>query len=87
MRHSSTWANAGFISIDLRIHNGHDGHDPETDADDPLGTVYFEDLELVVPQGWTLYQKRLQLQKLEQDYQLVLRKLQQQTELLRRQLR
>lgn len=52
----TTWNDAGFLSIDLRVHNGHEGKDPGTDVDDPMGKVYFNELELVVPDGWTLYQ-------------------------------
>ena len=50
----TTWRDQGYLSLDLRIHNGHDGHDASTDEDDALGKVYFEDLELVAPAGWTL---------------------------------
>ena len=50
----STWAREDFISLDLRVHNGHDGLDDTTDQDDPMGKLYFEELELVVPDGWTL---------------------------------
>ena len=50
----TTWQSENFISIDVRVHNGHDGHDQTTDLDDPAGTVYFDGLELVAPTGWTL---------------------------------
>jgi hypothetical protein len=52
----TTWRDEDFISLDLRIHNGHDGGQAATDQDDPLGKLYFDDLELVVPGGWTLFQ-------------------------------
>jgi hypothetical protein len=52
----TTWEGADFVSLELRLHNGHDGHDPDTDADDPMGKLYFNELELVVPDGWTLHQ-------------------------------
>jgi hypothetical protein len=52
----TTWKDAGFISIDLRVHNGHEGKDSGTVDDDPMGKVYFNELELVVPDGWTLFQ-------------------------------
>jgi hypothetical protein len=51
-----TWAGEPVVSLDLRIHNGHDGHDKTTTADDPLGKVYFERLELHVPAGYRVYQ-------------------------------
>ncbi len=52
----TSWEGEPFVSIDIRVHNGHDGHDLGTDRDDPMGKVYFEDLELVVPDGWVLAQ-------------------------------
>ena len=52
----TTWKDAGFFSIDLRVHNGHEGLDATTTDDDSMGRVYFNELELVVPDGWSLYQ-------------------------------
>jgi len=52
----TTWADERFVSLDLRLHNGHDGHEAGTDADDSMGKLYFNELELVVPAGWTLFQ-------------------------------
>jgi hypothetical protein len=52
----TSWQGAPLVSIDLRLHNGHEGLDPTTTDDDPMGKVYFEELELVVPAGWTLLQ-------------------------------
>ena len=52
----TTWEGADFVSLDLRLHNGHDGQDPATDADDAMGKLYFEQLELVVPEGWEVHQ-------------------------------
>jgi len=52
----TTWSREEFFSIDLRVHNGHDGlsgHDP---LDDPMGMLYFDGLELAVPPGWTVLQ-------------------------------
>lgn len=50
----STWANEDFLSIDLRVHNGHNGLLEHDDRDDPMGKLYFSELELVVPDGWVL---------------------------------
>lgn len=50
----TTWRALEFVSLDLRVHDGHDGQDPTTDTDDPGGTIYFDSLELVAPTGWTL---------------------------------
>lgn len=47
---------SGVVGLDLRFHNAHDGHDPQDPRDDPLGTVYFERIELSVPEGWTVQQ-------------------------------
>ena len=52
----TTWEQVGFLSIDLRVHNGHEGHVDGDDADDPMGKLYFNELELVTPAGWALYQ-------------------------------
>ncbi len=41
-----------FLELDLRFHNGHSGLDHTTAVDNPLGTVYFESVELIVPAGW-----------------------------------
>lgn len=50
----TTWKDEQFISLDLRVNNGASGQDAADDRDDPLGDVYFESLELALPQGWTL---------------------------------
>ncbi|MCB9913544.1 MAG: hypothetical protein H6828_00175 [Planctomycetes bacterium] len=50
----TTWRDEGFVTLELRVHNGHEGEDPDSDQDDPLDKLYFEDLELAVPSGWTL---------------------------------
>lgn len=52
----TTWNNEEYISLDLRIHNGHDGLDPVEASDDPLGKLYFNELEIVVPEGWRVQQ-------------------------------
>ena len=52
----TTWEREEYVSLDLRLHNGHDGLFKDTEADDPMGKLYFNELELVVPEGWSLYQ-------------------------------
>ncbi len=52
----TTWTEEEFISLDLRFHNGHQGLDPGTDQDNPVGKLYFNELELRVPSGWTVFQ-------------------------------
>ena len=52
----STYRQEGFMSFDMRIHNAHSNFDQNDSRDDALGTVYFEDLEVLVPSGWTLQQ-------------------------------
>ena len=49
----TAWRNEDVMSLDLRIHNGHSGLDDTTVLDNPLGDVYFESIELWVPQAWT----------------------------------
>jgi len=44
-----------LVGLDLRFHNGHDGHEPLDPSDDPLDTLYFRDLELAVPAGWRVH--------------------------------
>ena len=44
------------LLLDLRVSVGTDGHDQVSELDDPLGKVYFEDLELEVPAGWVVLQ-------------------------------
>lgn len=48
----TVWDEARYLSLDLRIHNGSDGNEPASTRDDPLGDVYFRELELVLPMGW-----------------------------------
>ncbi len=43
----------GFFSLDLHIHNGLDGLDKTTSDDDALQEIYFEQLDLVLPTGWS----------------------------------
>jgi len=44
------------VLMDLRFNNGPDGNDPGTDADDPMGRLYFEDIEIAVPPTWVVLQ-------------------------------
>lgn len=52
----STYAEEARVGFDLRIHNAHDGRNSFEAYDDPLGKVYFESIEVVVPPGWELLQ-------------------------------
>ena len=51
------WSGEKSISLDLRVHNGHSGLDKSDPVDDPLGKAYYRDLELWVPQGYTVQQQ------------------------------
>ncbi len=44
------------LGLDLRFHNGHDGHDDDSALDDPLGRVYFDRIEITLPAGWSIEQ-------------------------------
>jgi hypothetical protein len=44
------------VGLSVRFHNAHDGHDPTTDLDDPLDKVYFQRIEISMPEGWVLQQ-------------------------------
>ncbi|HPF15371.1 MAG TPA: hypothetical protein PLJ12_14000, partial [Planctomycetota bacterium] len=48
----TTWTNAPYIALDLVVHNGMDGLDPETSLDDLLDHLYFQRLSLELPVGW-----------------------------------
>jgi len=52
----SVSANESVLLLDVRFDNGADGNDTATDTDDPLSKVYFEDLEIQVPNGWVVLQ-------------------------------
>ena len=47
-----TFTEDAVLGLDLRIHNGHDGHDPVKASDDALGDVYFRRIDVVAPNGW-----------------------------------
>src|SRR6185436_16227285 len=49
----TAWANQDALSLDIRVNNGPSGRDGNSVADDPLGQVYFKDIELWIPNGWT----------------------------------
>ena len=51
-----TWSGESMVSLDLRMHNGHDGHDKGTSLDDPVGKFYFDRLDLTLPAGYSLLQ-------------------------------
>jgi len=44
------------LGLALRFHNGHSGRNQGNSADDPLGKLYFQKIELVLPSGRTLIQ-------------------------------
>lgn len=52
--YATTRPDEEFVELDLRIHNAFSGLDAANTDDDPLGKVYFESLELVVPAGWSV---------------------------------
>jgi len=48
------WAGEPFFSLDLRVHNALCGNVLGTDVEQPLAQLYFEDFELLVPDGWVV---------------------------------
>lgn len=50
------YAREDFFTLDLHVHNGMCGHDQETPIDDALQKIYFDSLDLRVPQGWHVVQ-------------------------------
>jgi len=49
------WAGEPVVSLDLAFHNGHSGHDTTTTADDPVGTIYLDSIDLLMPPGWNAW--------------------------------
>jgi len=56
--HAYLGTHSGYeaLTLDLRVNNGQDGTTTAATFDDALGKVYFESLELVVPNGWAVQQ-------------------------------
>jgi hypothetical protein len=52
--YTTAWAREDFVSLEVRVNNGASGADKTAGStdDNPLGDVYFKDLELWVPLGW-----------------------------------
>ncbi len=52
----SYWSNDDVVQLDLRVHNGASGSDrsPGAVLDDLQDKLYFDQLELIVPEGWTI---------------------------------
>ena len=40
------------LLLDLRVHNGTSGLDPQDPIDDPQDRLYYDAIEILVPQGW-----------------------------------
>jgi len=47
------------LGVELRFHNAHSGLDKADPLDDPLGRLYFESINLYVPDGWFFVQDYL----------------------------
>lgn len=52
--YTTEWVGEDMLSLDLRVHNGPSGENSQTSLDDPQAKLYFQDLELWVPTGWTV---------------------------------
>jgi len=50
------WAGEDFVSLDLHVHNGMSGHDKVIEIDDALNSIYWDSLDLEVPEGWRVEQ-------------------------------
>lgn len=52
----SYWAHDDVVQLDLRVHNGTSGSDrsPGAVLDDLQDKLYFDQLELIVPEGWAI---------------------------------
>ncbi|MEZ6013770.1 MAG: hypothetical protein R3F49_01535 [Planctomycetota bacterium] len=47
-----TYSNEDFVAVDLHLHNGMDGRDFTTSIDDVVSDLYFDRLDLELPNGW-----------------------------------
>ena len=52
----TTYTGEDIISLDLRLHNGMSGLDKQDLIDDPNWHLYFDQLNVRVPNGWTVIQ-------------------------------
>jgi len=52
--YATQWLGEDMVSLDLRVHNGPSGKDKLSSIDDPQDKLYFRELELLVPQGWSV---------------------------------
>lgn len=52
----SYWSHDDVVQLDLRVHNGASGSDrsPGAVLDDVQDKLYFDQLELIVPEGWAI---------------------------------
>lgn len=50
--HLTRWAHTGCVGVDLVLHDAFAGRDAGDPADDVLGDLLFDALELVLPSGW-----------------------------------
>ena len=53
----STYTGQEVVRLDVRLHNGHSGLEPGTDEDDPLDRVYFQRIEVSVPETYHIQQQ------------------------------
>ncbi len=49
------WSEERFLTLDLHVHNGLSGLSKSIPDDDAMQKLYFESLDLHVPQGWEVY--------------------------------
>lgn len=52
----SVLKNEDILLFDVRFNAGPDGNDPSTTDDDPMGDLYFQNIEIQVPSGWVVLQ-------------------------------
>ncbi len=52
--YATVFSGGSAIALDMIVHNAMTGLDEETDADDLMDDLYFQNLSLQVPQGWIL---------------------------------
>lgn len=52
----SSFTGEEIVGFDLRLHNGHSGNDKTSPLDDPLDKLYFQRIDVSMPDAWTLEQ-------------------------------
>jgi hypothetical protein len=53
----TTYTGQEVVGLDIRFHNGHSGNDPSTEEDNPLDRIYFQRIEISIPETFLIQQQ------------------------------